>query len=133
MQRLEVVVGLQVQGSTAETRELGLIFEPNWLGVDPRLSFLPCRATGLVSGRMKPSTTVRVRHWGRIRVFCPRRTLSTRPFESSGSCSRRPTAFLALLDEVLASSRLPAGVHGGPEVAVVDLADASPEVVAQVA
>ena len=72
---------------------------------------------------MKPSITVRVRHWGRIRVFCPRRTLSTRPFESSGSCSRRPTAFLALLDEVLASSRLPAGVHGGPEVAVVDLAD----------
>ena len=41
-----------------------------------------------------------------------------------------PTAFLALIDEVLASSRLPAGVHGGPEVAVVDLADASPEVVA---
>ena len=36
----------------------------------------------------------------------------------------------ALIDEVLASSRLPAGVHGGPEVAVVDLADASPEVVA---
>ena len=41
-----------------------------------------------------------------------------------------PTAFLALIDEVLASSRLPAGVHGGPEVAVVDLADASPDVVA---
>ena len=41
-----------------------------------------------------------------------------------------PTVFLALIDEVLASSRLPAGVHGGPEVAVVDLADASPEVVA---
>jgi hypothetical protein len=46
----EAVVGLQVQGSTAETRELGLIFESNWLGVDPRLSFLPCRATGLVLG-----------------------------------------------------------------------------------
>ena len=41
-----------------------------------------------------------------------------------------PTAFLALIDEVLASGRLPAGVHRGPEVAVVDLADASPEVVA---
>ena len=65
----EAVVGLQVQGSTAETRELGLIFEPNWLGVDPRLSFLPCRATGLVSGRMKPSTTVRVRHWGGSESF----------------------------------------------------------------
>jgi hypothetical protein len=35
----EAVVGLQVQGSTAETRELGLIFESNWLGADPRLSF----------------------------------------------------------------------------------------------
>ena len=34
----EAVVGLQVQGSTAETRELGLIFESNWVGVDPRLS-----------------------------------------------------------------------------------------------
>src|SRR4051794_41548074 len=75
---------------------------------------------------MKPSITVPVRHWRRIRVFYPRRTLSTRPFESSGSCRRRPTAFLALIDEVLASSRLPAGVHGGPEVAVVDLAGASP-------
>ena len=48
----EAVVGLQVQGSTAETRELGLIFESNWLGVDPRLSFLPCRATGLVPGTL---------------------------------------------------------------------------------
>jgi hypothetical protein len=46
----EAVVGLEVQGSTAETRELGLIFESNWLGVDPRLSVLPCRATGLVLG-----------------------------------------------------------------------------------
>src|SRR3954447_17979577 len=37
------------------------------------------------------------------------------------------------LDEVLAFSRLPAGVHGGPEVAVVNLGDASPEVLAEVA
>jgi len=40
----------QGQGSTAEKPELGLILEWMCLGVDLRLTFLPCRATGLVLG-----------------------------------------------------------------------------------
>ena len=64
----EAAVELQVQESAAETPELGTLELNLFLsGFDMALTcaccFFPCRATGLVSERMKPSITADVRRF----------------------------------------------------------------------
>ena len=56
----------------------------NCLGFDLRLSFFPCRTTGLICERMKPSSTVRVHRFEEEErpCRCPNRSeaLSTSPW-----------------------------------------------------
>ena len=79
----------QVQKSTAETPgldtpKLNLFLSRYDVALTCACRFFPCGATGLVCGRMKLSTTVRVRRIEEEEepCLCPRRsaTLSTRPW-----------------------------------------------------